>query len=157
AGSARFDLATSVTVMLLDSSVHLLPTGILGPPGPQRSALLLGRCSTTLSGLFVLPGVIDSDFVGEIKIMAFTPFPPCTVPKGTCITQLILFPHESHPPVKEHKERVGGFGSTGTLQILWVQAISDRHPTCKCTLSLQGHQVTLTGILDTGADVTVIS
>lgn len=89
--------------------------------------------------------------------MAWTPFPPCTVPKGTCITQLILFPHESQPPVEEHKERVGGFGSTGIPQILWVQAISDRRPTCKCTLSLRGHKVTLTSILDTRADVTVIS
>ncbi|NXO06131.1 POK9 protein, partial [Oriolus oriolus] len=155
AGSARLDLGTSITVMLLDSSVHLLPTGIFGPPGPQRSALLLGRSSTTLSGLFVLPGTIDSDFVGEIKIMAWTPFPPCTVPKGTCIAQLILFPHESQPPAEEHKERVGGFGSTGTPQILWVETISDKCPMCKCTLSLRGRQVT--GILDTGADVTVIS
>ncbi|NXE02911.1 POK9 protein, partial [Chaetorhynchus papuensis] len=157
AGSSRLDLATSVTVTLSDSSVHLVPTGIFGPPGPQRSALLLGRSSTTLSGLFVLSGVIDSDFVGEIKIMAWTPFPPCTVPKGTCIMQLILFPHELQPPVEERKERVGGFGSTGTPQILWVQAISDRRPTSKCTLSLRGHQVTLTGILDTGTDRTVIS
>lgn len=32
-----------------------------------------------------------------------------------------------------------------------------RRPTCKCTLSLRGHQVMLTGILDTGTNVTVIS
>ncbi|NWT27837.1 POK9 protein, partial [Cardinalis cardinalis] len=155
AGSAGLDLATSITITLLDSSVHLLPTGIFGPPGPQKRALLVGRSATTLLGLFVLPGVIDSDSVGEIKIMAWTPFPPCTVPQGTHIAQLIPFSHNLSSPVKECKTRVGGLGSTGTPQILW--AISDECPTCKCTLTLQGEQITLTGILDTGADVTVIS
>ncbi|NXX37321.1 POK9 protein, partial [Nicator chloris] len=156
-GSAGLDLATSTTVTLLESSVHLLPTGIFGPPGPQKSALLIGRSSTSLSGLFVLPGVVDSDSVGEIKIMAWTPFSPCTVPQGTRLKQLIPFPYNPPPTLGEHKERVGGFGSTGTPQILWVQTISDKCHTCKFTLSLQGQQITLSGILDTGADVTVIS
>ncbi|NWS83043.1 POK9 protein, partial [Toxostoma redivivum] len=156
-GSAGMDLATSVTVTLLDSSVHLLPTEIFGPPGPRKSALLIGKSSTNLAGLFVLPGVIDSDSVGEIKIMAWTFFPLCTVPKGTYISQLIPFPHESVSATAEHEERVGGFGSIGTSQILWVQTISNKCPTCKCTLSLQGQQITLTGIIDTGADITVIS
>ncbi|NXP59211.1 POK9 protein, partial [Chloropsis cyanopogon] len=157
AGSARLDLATSITVTLLDSSVHLLPTGIFGPPGPQTSALLVGRSSTTLLGLFVLPGVIDADSVGEIKIMSWTPFPPCTVPQGTRISQLIPFSHSLSSPLTECNTRVGGFGSTGTPQILWVQTISDEHPTYKCTRSSHGEQITLTGILDTGVDVTVIS
>ncbi|NWU38602.1 POK9 protein, partial [Hylia prasina] len=155
--STGLDLATSIIVMLLDSSVHLLPTGIFGPPGPQTSALLVGRSSTTLLGLFVLPGVIDSDSVREIKIMAWTPFPPCTVPQGTCIAQLILFSHNSSPPSTECNTRVGGFGSTGIPQILWVQEISNKRPTYKWTLSLQGQQVMLTGILDTGADVSIVS
>ncbi|NXG98673.1 POK9 protein, partial [Loxia leucoptera] len=157
AGSAGLDLATSITVTLLDSSAHLLPTGFFGPPGPQKSALLVGRSSTTLLGLFVLPGVIDSDTVREIKIMAWTPFPPCTVPQGTHITELIPFSHSLSSPLTECNTRVGGFGSTGTPQILWAQKISDECPTCKCTLSFQGEQITLTGILDTGADVTVMS
>ncbi|NWR24643.1 POK9 protein, partial [Emberiza fucata] len=157
AGSAGLDLATSITITLLDSSVHLLATGIFGPRGPQKSALLVGRSSTTLLGLFVLPGVIDSDSVGEIKIMAWIPFPPCTVPQGTHIAQLIPFSHNLSSPVKECKTRVGGLGYTGTPQILWAQTISDECPTCKCTLTLQGEQITLTCILDTGADATVIS
>ncbi|NWH90202.1 POK9 protein, partial [Aegithalos caudatus] len=155
--STGLDLATSITLTLLDSSVHLLPTGIFGPPGPQTSALLVGRSSTTILGLFVLPGVIDSDSVGEIKIMAWIPFPPCTVPQGTCIVQLISFSHNSPPPSTECNTRVGGFGSTGTPQILWVQEISDKCPTYKCTLLLQGQQVTLTGIFDTGVDVSIVS
>ncbi|NXB79138.1 POK9 protein, partial [Donacobius atricapilla] len=156
-GSAGMDLATSITIKLLDSSVHLQPTGIFGPPGPQKSALLIGRPSTSLSGVFFLPGVLYSDSVEEIKIMAWTPFPPCTVPQGTRTAQLIPFSHDLSPTEGEHKERVEGLGSTGTPQILWVQEISDKRPTCKCTLSLQGQQIMLTGILDTGANETAIS
>lgn len=89
--------------------------------------------------------------------MAWTPFPPCTVPQGTHMAQLIPFSQNLSSPVKECKTRVGGLGSMGTPQILWAQTISDECPTCKCTLTLQGEQITLTGILDTGADATVIS
>ncbi|NXD05271.1 POK9 protein, partial [Certhia familiaris] len=156
-GSAGLDLSTSITVMLLDSSLHLLPKEVFRPPGPWKSALLIGRSSTNLSELFVLPGIIDSDLVEEIKIMAWTPFPPYTVPQGTRIAQLIPFSNDLSFTARECERRVGGFGSTGTPQILGVQTISDKHPTCKCILSLRGQQITLTGILDTGADVTVIS
>ncbi|NXV80398.1 POK9 protein, partial [Atlantisia rogersi] len=159
AGSAGLDLATSHTVTLLDPSVHLLSTNISGSLPPRTQALLLGRSSTTLSGLFVLPGVVDSDSTDEIKIMAWTPFPPCTILKGSRIAQLILIPAGTNSPVpiQPHPRR-GGFGSTGNPQILWVQSISQKRPVCQCTLTRGGgQQVVLNGIIDTGADVTVIS
>lgn len=144
---------------MLDSSVHLLATNVSGPLPPKTQGLLLGRSSVTLAGLFVLPGVIDADTVGEIKIMAWTPFPPCTVPKGSRIAQLLLIPQNAsslspHPPPQQ---RQGGFGSTGDPQILWVQSISQKRPLCQCTLIHGTQQVILNGIIDTGADVTVIS
>ncbi|KFV60195.1 hypothetical protein N341_07095, partial [Tyto alba] len=158
-GSAGLDLATSHTVTLLDSfSVHLLSTNISGPLPPKTQALLLGRSSTTLSGLFVLPGVIDSDSTDEIKIMAWTPFPPCTVPKGSRIAQLILILTGTDSPVlNQPQQRWGGFGSTGNPQILWGQSISQKRPICQCTLTRGGQQVVLNGIIDTRVDVTVIS
>ncbi|KGL96894.1 hypothetical protein N301_09392, partial [Charadrius vociferus] len=158
AGSTGLDLATSHTVMLLDPSIHLLSTNISGPLSPRTQALLLGRSSTTLSGLFVLPEVIDSDSTNEIKIMAWTPFPPCTIPKGSRIAQLILIPAgtDSPAPSQSHQRR-GGFGSTGNPQILWVQSISQKQAVCQCTLICGKQQVVLNGIIDTGADVTVIS
>ncbi|NWS48814.1 POK9 protein, partial [Probosciger aterrimus] len=158
AGSAGLDLATSHTVMLLDSSVHLLSTNVLGPLPPRTQALLLGRSSTTLSELFVLPGVIDSDSANEIKIMAWTPFPPCTMPKGSRIAQLILIPAGTNFSVSSQpQQRRGEFRSTGNPQILWVQSISQKRPICQCTLIRGGQQIVLNGIIDTGADVTVIS
>ena len=152
------DLATSHTVTLLDSSVHLLSTNVKGPLPPDTQALLIGRSSTTLSGLFVLPGVIDSDSVDEIKIMAWTPFPPCTIPQGSRIAQLILIPAGVSSLTTDHPlQRRGGFGSTGLPHILWVQSISPQRPMHQCTLIYNDQQIALNGIIDTGADVTVIS
>ncbi|KFQ51210.1 hypothetical protein N333_11827, partial [Nestor notabilis] len=160
AGSAGLDLATARTVTLLDSSVHLLPTNVSGPLPPKKQALLLGRSSTTLSGLFVLLGVVDCDSTGEIKIMAWTPFPPCTVPGGSRIAQLMLIPigtNSDSPDLSQPPQRRRGFGSTGNPQILWVQSISQKQPVFQCILIRGKQQVVLSGITDTGADVTGIS
>jgi len=138
--------------------VHLLLTNVSGPLPPKTQALFLGRSSTTLSGPFVLPGVIDSDSTDEIKIMAWTPFPPCTVPKGSRVAQLVLIPTVTDSTVpNQPQQRQGGFGSTGDPQILWVQSISQKRPVYQCTLIRGGQKVMLNGIIDTGADVTVIS
>ncbi|NWV95110.1 POK9 protein, partial [Machaerirhynchus nigripectus] len=155
--STGLDLATACTVTIIDSSVHLIPTGINGPLGQGRSALLLGHSSTTLRGLFVLPGVIDEDFLGEIKIMVWTPFPPCTVPQGSKIAQLIFFAALMSTNTVQKQTGEESFGSTGAPQIFWAQQLTVQWPTCKCKLSWQGQHVTLTGIIDMGADVAVIS
>ena len=47
------------------------PTGLFGPLPPQTFSLLLGRSSLTSKGITVHPGIIDSDYKGEIQIMSF--------------------------------------------------------------------------------------
>ena len=42
-----------------------------------------------MMGLFVLPGVIDADYSGEIYIMAYTLFPPIRPEAGQRFGQLI--------------------------------------------------------------------
>ncbi|NXW70646.1 POK9 protein, partial [Hirundo rustica] len=155
-GSTGVDLAATWAVTILDSSVPLIPMGVNGPLGQGWSALLLGHSSTTLVGLFVLPGVIDADFSGEIKIMIWTPFPPCTISQGSKIAQLVFFtmPLSTNTVQKWRGEE--GFGSTGAPQIFWTLQLTVQRSTSKCKLSWQGQHVPLTGI-DTGADVTVIS
>ncbi|NWR95299.1 POK9 protein, partial [Furnarius figulus] len=155
-GSAGVDLAGSETVVFADSSVKLIPTEVFGPLGEGKSALLLGRSSTTLQGLFVLPGVIDSDYTGQIQIMAWTPRPPCMVVAKSRIAQLIFF--DAKPPAAATVYcNMANFGSTGLPQILWPQVVSEERPLLTCRLTAERHSITLTGILDRGADVTVIS
>ena len=54
-----------IPVVILMGVYCPLPTGLMG--------LILGRSSTTLRGLKVLPRIVDSDFEGEIKIMVEPP------------------------------------------------------------------------------------
>ncbi|NXY16733.1 POK9 protein, partial [Atrichornis clamosus] len=153
-GSASLDLAVSTTTSINDTSVHLIPIGLNGPLPSKSHALLLGRSSSSKSGLFILPGVIDSDSRGEIKIMAWTPNPPCTIPAGSCIAQLIpISPDmQSIPPINTDRE-AGGFGSTGAPNTCWSKLISVEQPFLTCVIDGKS----FTGLVDTGADIAIIN
>ena len=70
-GSTGFDLESQGTIRLNQlEHVYLIPTGIFGPLPKGYVGVLLGGYSTSKARLLVLPGVIDSGFNGEIKIMA---------------------------------------------------------------------------------------
>ncbi|MCC0686456.1 hypothetical protein KGF39_19450, partial [Clostridioides sp. ZZV14-6345] len=44
-------------------------TNVWGPLQSGYFGLLMGRSSSALKGLNIIPGVIDADYPGEIKIM----------------------------------------------------------------------------------------
>lgn len=115
-------MATSQPVTLETTSVHLVPTGVWGPIGNNMHALLIGRSFTTKLGLFVLPGVIDSNYEGEIQIMLWRPVPPCFIPAGQRLAQLV--PFCSTAPGGKGKHGTAGFGSTSQPQIFWASAIT---------------------------------
>ncbi|NWS69090.1 POK9 protein, partial [Crotophaga sulcirostris] len=156
-GSAWVDLVTSTSTHITDTKIHLLPTGVFGPLEQGYSALLLGHSSATLQGLFVLPGVIDSNHTREIQIVVRTSAPPCFITKGSRIAQLIYF--KAFVPQANQQDRgTGGFGSTGQPLIAWTQTIMGSRPMLTCMLiNPTGQCVNLTAILDTGADISIIS
>lgn len=69
---------------------------------------------------------------------------------GERIAQLLLLPYISFPAMD--KERTGGFGSTGK-GIYWEMFINDSRP----SLTLTINQKSFEGLIDTGADLSVIS
>lgn len=79
-GRGGVDLATSESVTFDSTAIKAVATNVSGALGHGMSALR--HSSTTLQGLFVLPGVIDADYQGEIKIMMWTPTQPCYLPSG---------------------------------------------------------------------------
>ncbi|KAK4805371.1 hypothetical protein QYF61_015328 [Mycteria americana] len=154
-GSAGLDVATVTDFTLWGSHVQKIPLNVKGPLGQGYSALLLGRSSTTLKGLFVLPGVIDTDFTGQIQAMVWTSSPPVFIPGKTRIAQLILF------KAAENCDRCdAGFGSTGPPAIFWATQIATTRPMLTVTL-YNPHTspacVQLPVLIDTGADVTVLA
>lgn len=154
------DVASSVAVTLMTTQPEKVPTGIKGPiiiDGQPMGALLLGRSSATMLGLFVLPGVIDADFTGEICVMVYTPFPPIQIEKGQRIAQLVPLEQmtKSLPPRQLQSRGERGFGSTGGLTLLTMN-LNDR-PKRTVIIEYQGGKQTLEGLLDTGADSSIIS
>lgn len=129
--------------------MQAIPTGVYGPLPKGTVGLLLGRSSVTMKGLIVAPRVIDSDYTGEIKIMARA-INIVTVNTGQRIAQLILLPMVIQGKVKKENRGTGGFGSSDAY---WVQPVSAARP--ELELSIEGK--TFKGILDTGADVSVIA
>lgn len=127
-GSAGLDLSSSAyTVLTPDMGPQALPTGVYGPLPSGTVGLLLGRSSWSLKGLQVLPGVIDADYTGEIKIMVNSPTYVTTVPSGSRIAQLVLIPSVAVGKVMNTEGRGDqGFGSS---DVYWMQPVGEQRPT----------------------------
>jgi dUTPase len=75
-GSTGLDLSpTSQYVLMPNSGVQVIPTGVYGPWPQSTEGLILQRSSVTIRGLQVYLGVIDEDYAGEIMKMAWAPMP----------------------------------------------------------------------------------
>ncbi|XP_049681909.1 deoxyuridine 5'-triphosphate nucleotidohydrolase-like [Accipiter gentilis] len=118
AGSSRVDVETAVNIK--------------GPLGFGLSAFLMGQSSTALEGILVLPGLIDADYCGTVKIMIHVLIPPVSIPKGTRIAQLVPF-RSCVPNPGEVQRGDGGFGSTGKPQY-WVCLKKLRRTTAQPTV-----------------------
>ena len=94
-------------------------------------------------------GIIDEDYEGEISIMMKTEY-PYQIIKGDHIAQGLLLPYITTS--KSHIKRTGGFGSTGK-QLYWQTFVSDSRP----TLSVFINHKQFSGLVDSGADVSIIS
>ncbi|KFV96764.1 hypothetical protein N326_00034, partial [Eurypyga helias] len=159
AGSLGIDLEVATTMTLLNMQPVKIPTTTFDPLSPNKrlGALLIGRSSSGLHGLIVLPGVIDADFSGQIMIVAYTLFPPCTVEQGTSVAQLILMEQHPDTPVGQRLNRgPNGFGSTGKHLVNLVQKMHQR-PLLSVILTHNGNSKQITMMCDTGADVTIVS
>ncbi|XP_013004720.1 deoxyuridine 5'-triphosphate nucleotidohydrolase-like [Cavia porcellus] len=114
-GSAGVDLcAASGLILTPEMGVQLIETSFKGPLPPNTVGLLLGRSSVALRGLTVVPGVIDSDYMGKVKIMAQSLQGTLIINKGDRIAQLLILPSlHGQYPAKQQSRGAQGFGSTG--------------------------------------------
>ena len=124
-----------------------------GPLPADTVGLILGRSSVTMQGLIVHPGVIDSDYTGQVKIMVSSPRGIVAISPRDRIAQLLLLPScHSQFPAKEEERGDKGFGSTGTSAIFCSLDLDER-PLLQ--LIIEGKSIS--GLLDTGADHSIIS
>ena len=124
-GSAGFDLRACVVdpVVLAPGDRALVPTGfaVALPPGYEgqvrpRSGLALREGLTLLNS----PGTIDSDYRGEIAVVAVNlGQESVTIRRGDRIAQLVIAPVaaarlHAAPGLPPSGRGPGGFGHTGT-------------------------------------------
>ena len=118
-------------------------TGEFGPP-PQK--MFFSHHQPSVQN-FTRP---NGDYHGEIKILVIATQEPLTLRAREHIAQALPLPLFGHfPYMKEER----GPSSLGSLEVYWAQKITDSWP--MPTLFLEDKQ--FQGLLDTGADVTVIS
>ncbi|NWR26063.1 POK9 protein, partial [Emberiza fucata] len=152
-GSLGLDLEAAIDVTLMTPHPQKVPSGVKGPiviNSKAISALLFGRSSASMLGLFVLSGVIDADYTGEIMIMVYTPFPPIQIKKGQRIAQLVPLEQMTKdlPSTTDCHRGAEGFGSNGGLTLLTLDL--SKRPKCKVEVEYQGQKRSFTGLLDTG-------
>lgn len=133
-------------------SIQLLPTTAQGPLPSDRLGLILGRGSSALAGINIIPGVIDNDYTGTITLLVSAPSGPVTIHQGQRIAQLILLPLDSSTKCNlPHPRQDSAFGASDAY---WVQEISSAH---RPMLTLKIDNKPFEGLIDTGADATVIA
>ncbi|XP_017653709.1 uncharacterized protein LOC108490866 [Nannospalax galili] len=90
-GSVGLDLSSaSHTVLTPEMGIQIIKTGVHSPLPPGTCGLILGRGSSGLRGLTVIPGVLDSDYMGEIKILIKTKNVIVPIALGDRLAQLVL-------------------------------------------------------------------
>ena len=121
-----------------------IPTGVRGPLPEETMGLLIGRSSTSLQGITVIPGVIDSDYTGEIQITMSPPTETIQINRGQKIAQLLMLPHHADigKAALAAKRQDGKFGSSDYA--FWVTQVTQNRP--MKTILINGKKVT--GLLD---------
>jgi dUTP pyrophosphatase len=121
-GDLGYDLYASEEVVLMAGQTKLVPTGIAIQFPEGYGGLLRDRSSVaTKRNLFVVAGVIDNGYIGEIMIALYNSTDGYErIAIGEKIAQLILIPtvnfktEEVDELVSADERGTGGFGSTGT-------------------------------------------
>ncbi|NWT26625.1 POK9 protein, partial [Cardinalis cardinalis] len=161
--SLGIDLVTAVDITLIDAKPLRIPTSINSPLHEsqyQIGALLMGRSSSSLKGIIVIPGLIDADFTGEIQIVTHTMHPPLHIPKGSKIAQLVPLQNFTSQACKIPLKEVGvredaSFGSTG--EIICLTLHMHNRPEQRVTMTNGSKTITFTALLDAGADIIIVS
>lgn len=101
-------------------------------------------CRSRTEGFFALPSVLSVTFQQENTVLAMCPDPPRFIPQGLVIVQAILLSEQDS-------------NNTSESLVMWTRIISRNQPQLICMLELNTKKIILSGLIDTGADVTVIS
>lgn len=148
------DLCSTTQFILMPlMGVQPVPTDYKGPLPVGSVGLIMGRSSLTLKGLIVHPGIIDQDYTGELQVLCSCPQGVFSISPGDRIAQLIILPSlHDHFPSSGVPRGTAKFGSSGTDSAYLMMDLNSRP-----SLELNVEGKNFKGILDTGADKSIIS
>ena len=151
--SAYINIPSPYDIELIELyNPHKIPTGYCGLIPSGTVGLILGCSSCTMKGLVVLTGVVDEDYEGEIHVMVnVIKLGNVYLQKGERFAQLLLLPYV-RPLRASDKIRQRGFGSTNLTAALSTLLKERQKP--MLTLKIRGKN--FTGMLDTGANISII-
>ena len=122
-GDAGYELSSLEDVVLQPFERKLIRTGISIALPPQYAALLIPRSGTAINkglSLVTTPGLIDSNYRGELKVIAIdlAPKEPIVIKQGDRIAQLVVIKVEDVrfdqvDELSDTERGSGGFGSSG--------------------------------------------
>jgi len=122
-GAAALDLYSIEDITILSGETVIIKTGIAVAIEPTSFGLIRDRSSIAKRGIFVVGGVIDSDYRGEIGVMlhnSANSFENCPfyISSGDRIAQMIILPYAKPEIIEvdelpESERGTGGYGSTG--------------------------------------------
>ena len=122
--------------------------GVAGPLPEGIVGLVLGCSSLSFQGIWVVYGVVDSDYIGEIKVLISLPTKTVQINKGQRITQFLLLPYyQTRKTLTSQAKSHRAFRSSDLA--FWVQEITAPRPLKD--LLIQENK--MSGLLDTGTDV----
>lgn len=119
---------------------HTKSTGQLSPEPQPHQFLTVGVNRSRGEGLCIIPTVLSVSCSQEITVLALCPDSPCFLPRGLTIAQDFLLPESW----------------SNTSLIAWTSHISWGWLQLSCVLKHLGKAITLIGLIDTGADITLI-
>lgn len=135
--------------------VAVLPEGLTNWERQSHSLLVLGDTKATPPEVSIVPSLLPAGSE-QISLMLHCVHPPLFLPKGQIIAQFFVVspPYavsDLSPPEFQLATQAPDIPT-----VAWAQTLGHEKPKLICKLKKGGEQVALRGLLDTGADVTVI-
>ena len=125
-----------------------IPTGVAGPLPEGIVRFVLRHSSLSFQKISVVHGVVDSVYIGEIKVLISPPTKTVQINKGQRITQFLLLPYyQTRKTLTSQAKSHRAFRSSDLA--FWVQEITAPRP----LKDLLIQESKMSGLLDTGTDV----
>ena len=124
-GAAGYDIYAKETVVIKPGERKLITTGLRMKMGKNIYAQVFPRSGMAIKhGVFCLTGVIDHDYIGNIKVLLINMGErDYAVEKDKNAIAQVVFLRNEHPKfvrtkrLKKTRRNTNGFGSTDTVQV----------------------------------------